>query len=97
MVNVGILFSFFYIVVVSWALWYLVASLASPLPWSTCNHDYNTDDCYSPVEDRTPGNANSTSSAEEYWMRNVLAADQGSWDNFVRITCWLTVPRKQQI
>ena len=85
MVNVGMLFSFFYIVVVSWALWYLVASLSSPLPWPICDHDYNTPECYSDDDGGGggPGNPNSTSSAEEYWIRNVLAADRGSWTHYV--------------
>ena len=33
MVSVGLLFAFFYIVVVSWSVWYLAASVGLRLEW----------------------------------------------------------------
>jgi len=47
-VSVAVLFSFFYMVVVSWSLWYLMASIdwSGKLEWSKCNHPYNTPDCF---------------------------------------------------
>ena len=51
-VSVGVLLSFFYNVVVSWSIWYFFASISSfPLEWSTCNHDYNSVNCYSKFQD----------------------------------------------
>ena len=32
---------------VSWAIWYLVASLSPALPWAHCGHPYNTPWCWS--------------------------------------------------
>ena len=87
MVNVGLLFSFFYIVVVSWSLWYLLVSFTTHLEWANCDHEYNTVDCFAnrddlndtvKMEDNTP-----VSSAEEYWSRNVLGMQGKTWDNFV--------------
>ena len=40
------LFSFFYMVVVSWSLWYLFASMTTSLEWAECGHAYNTPDCF---------------------------------------------------
>ena len=41
------LFSFFYMVVVSWSLWYLFASMTTAsLEWAKCGHAYNSPDCF---------------------------------------------------
>ena len=79
MVCVGVLLAFFYNVVVSWALWYLVVSLmsilvpGSRLEWAYCDHPYNN---------RTTCN-HTTTSVEEYWSRNVLAHSDHDWTNYV--------------
>jgi Sodium:neurotransmitter symporter family len=53
-VSVGALLSFFYNVVVSWSIWYFFTSVSSfPLEWSTCDHDYNTQNCYSRLQEET--------------------------------------------
>jgi SNF family Na+-dependent transporter len=65
-VSVGVLLSFFYNVVVSWSIWYLLASVTSyPVEWSSCDHDFNSDSCYSKFQDKTQchpdvGNASAT-------------------------------------
>ena len=37
----------FYIVVLAWAIYYLVASMATELPWASCTHWWNTANCRS--------------------------------------------------
>ena len=37
----------FYIVVLAWAIYYLVASMATELPWATCGNWWNTANCRS--------------------------------------------------
>ncbi|CAM1319687.1 Uncharacterised protein g7283 [Pycnogonum litorale] len=39
-----------YSVVISWTLFYLGSSFTNKLKWSTCNHDFNTENC---VEEQT--------------------------------------------
>jgi hypothetical protein len=38
--------AFFYNVVVSWSIWYTVATLLG-MDWEHCGHWYNTDTCWS--------------------------------------------------
>ncbi|XP_059094380.1 sodium- and chloride-dependent glycine transporter 2-like [Tigriopus californicus] len=82
MVSVSALFTFFYIVVVSWSIWYLFASLGTSLDWSTCDQYYNLPTCV-PVHGNATTITNATASVEEYWERYVLGFDQvDSWTHF---------------
>jgi len=40
----------YYIVVLSWGLYYFYSSWTSELPWADCNNDWNTDKCRNPYE-----------------------------------------------
>jgi solute carrier family 6 amino acid transporter-like protein 5/7/9/14 len=48
-VCVGLFLAFFYNVVVSWAIWYLIASFNPNLDWIKCGHWYNSPNCWSVV------------------------------------------------
>jgi len=40
----------YYIVILSWALYYFYCSFASDLPWRTCLNDWNTATCHNPYD-----------------------------------------------
>ena len=66
--------AFYYNVIIAWSVYFLVASLTTRLPWTTCDNDWNTNSCvvrnYSvdPM-DRNDNNStiNGTSAAQEYF------------------------------
>eukprot|EP00063_Salmo_salar_P043967 XP_014018802.1 PREDICTED: sodium- and chloride-dependent GABA transporter 2-like [Salmo salar] len=69
-----------YIIILAWALFYLVFSFSAQLPWASCTNPWNTDDCVDFSQNRTfnwTGQMNSTSAATEFWERRVLAISGG--------------------
>ncbi|XP_026519200.1 sodium- and chloride-dependent betaine transporter-like, partial [Terrapene carolina triunguis] len=61
----------YYIVILSWAIFYLFSSFTAVLPWATCNNPWNSDHCvdflnHSNVENWTAP-ANATSPVTEFW------------------------------
>uniref|UniRef100_A0AAR2INN9 Transporter n=1 Tax=Pygocentrus nattereri TaxID=42514 RepID=A0AAR2INN9_PYGNA len=87
-----------YMMILAWALFYLVFSFSSQLPWASCDNSWNTAACNviggNLALNRT-GLANSTSAATEFWERRVLSISTGiddvgkfSWELFL---CLLAV------
>ncbi|XP_054649760.1 sodium- and chloride-dependent GABA transporter 2-like [Dunckerocampus dactyliophorus] len=70
-----------YIIILSWALFYLLFSFSSQLPWSTCDNYWNTADCVDfTTSNHTLGgtnHTNRTSAATEFWERRVLNISRG--------------------
>ena len=50
MVTISTISNFQYVVVMAYALFFLFAGFQSELPWTTCDHDYNRDHCFSVPE-----------------------------------------------
>nr|CAH0109405.1 unnamed protein product [Daphnia galeata] len=60
----------YYNTIIGWAVYYFVASFTSELPWTSCDHPWNTNSCalVGPVDNGTFVR----SPAQEYFERNVL-------------------------
>uniref|UniRef100_A0A8B9U9S6 Transporter n=1 Tax=Anas zonorhyncha TaxID=75864 RepID=A0A8B9U9S6_9AVES len=71
----------YYIIILSWALFYLFSSFTSVLPWASCNNPWNSDLCVdflnkSSLDNRTMP-ANATSPVVEFWEKRVLGLTDG--------------------
>ena len=61
----------YYNVILSWAIYYFAMSFASELPWSTCNNDWNTDNCYLRIMSNTSSVENQTNLlSQSYYSLN---------------------------
>ncbi|XP_063221399.1 sodium-dependent serotonin transporter isoform X3 [Bacillus rossius redtenbacheri] len=59
----------YYNTIIGWAVYYLLASFRSELPWTSCNNSWNTAHCTNILE---PRSNRSTSPAREFFERSVL-------------------------
>ncbi|XP_073900527.1 sodium- and chloride-dependent GABA transporter 3 isoform X3 [Castor canadensis] len=72
----------YYIIILAWAIFYLCNCFTAELPWASCGHEWNTENCvefqklnvsnYSHVPLQ-----NATSPVIEFWERRVLAISDG--------------------
>uniref|UniRef100_UPI00358F8689 sodium- and chloride-dependent GABA transporter 3-like isoform X1 n=2 Tax=Myxine glutinosa TaxID=7769 RepID=UPI00358F8689 len=77
----------YYIIILSWAIFYLFSSFNTILPWSTCNNYWNTENCVefgtanaSLLNNSRAISANATSPVMEFWERRVLKISAGIED-----------------
>ncbi|KAM7068541.1 sodium-dependent serotonin transporter isoform 2-T2 [Molossus nigricans] len=67
----------YYNTIMAWALYYLISSFTNQLPWTSCNNPWNTDNCTNYFsEGNVTWTQDSTSPAEEFYMRHVLQIHQ---------------------
>ncbi|XP_072029633.1 sodium-dependent noradrenaline transporter-like [Amphiura filiformis] len=73
----------YYNAIIAWGVYYLFSSFTINLPWTGCNHSWNTEYCYNTRVNGTwvqvngeiipvNGTGNGSSSAEEFFNRGVL-------------------------
>jgi len=99
------LLNIYYIVIISWALYYFGLSFQATLPWTTCGNWWNTDACvafdsgtnHTMLEELKAANITPRDSVVEFWDNKVLQItdgidDMGSmvWPLFgTLVLCWI--------
>ncbi|TKC39049.1 hypothetical protein EI555_017328, partial [Monodon monoceros] len=72
---ISLYIGFFYNVIIAWALHYLFSSFTTELPWTHCNHTWNSPRCSdarAPSSSPDPNDTFRTTPAAEYFERGVL-------------------------
>ncbi|KAJ8384408.1 hypothetical protein AAFF_G00205410 [Aldrovandia affinis] len=72
----------YYIVILAWALFYLIFSFRAQLPWASCTNAWNTVNCVDLTTRNLTANwtqwtNTTTAAAVEFWERRVLAISGG--------------------
>lgn len=67
---IALYIAFYYNTIMAWALYYLLSSFQSTLPWSTCTNSWNTANCnhYMSTDHNVSWSNSSTSPAEEFYV-----------------------------
>merc|ERR1719336_2897866 len=83
-VVMSFLLTTYYNVIMSWALFYLVSSFSSTLPWEQCDHEWNSAQCRPIMGDNVTSEGNNTmkidnthSSTQEFYDRRMLQITEG--------------------
>merc|ERR1719422_1421329 len=83
-VVMSFLLTTYYNVIMSWALFYLVSSFSSTLPWEQCDHAWNSPQCRPIMADNITSDDNNTmmidnthSSTQEFYDRRMLQITEG--------------------
>uniref|UniRef100_A0A8C5NK76 Transporter n=1 Tax=Junco hyemalis TaxID=40217 RepID=A0A8C5NK76_JUNHY len=72
----------YYIIILAWAIFYLFNCFTTELPWASCGHEWNTENCVE-FQKLNMSNCsqvslqNATSPVMEFWERRVLAISDG--------------------
>lgn len=74
---IAYLVAFYYNVIIAWSFFYLVSSFTSSLPWTTCGHKWNTDNC-SDLYHNFTNTTNTTSPAKEFFEMRVLGLNNSN-------------------
>uniref|UniRef100_A0A665UVK6 Transporter n=1 Tax=Echeneis naucrates TaxID=173247 RepID=A0A665UVK6_ECHNA len=71
---IALYIAFYYNTIMAWALYYLLSSFQSTLPWTTCTNSWNTANCnrYMSTDHNVSWSNSSISPAEEFYTRQVL-------------------------
>ncbi|XP_055385962.1 sodium- and chloride-dependent GABA transporter ine isoform X3 [Condylostylus longicornis] len=100
-VVVSFLMSTYYSVIIGYSIYYFFTSMKTDLPWTGCNHRWNTPDCWIPERQHANITKSETSRtpSEEFFERKVLQISTGiedpgtmRWELFACLICaWLLV------
>jgi solute carrier family 6 GABA transporter-like protein 6/8/11/12/13 len=89
----------YYIVIITWDLYFLFSSFNSEVPWKNCNNSWNTADCWDGTLNSSFQTNNSRSPSDEFYRRKILSEtasiEDFGWPKWelvlVAYTAWIVV------
>ncbi|CAG5123513.1 unnamed protein product, partial [Candidula unifasciata] len=86
-VMISFLFTTYYIIIITWSVYYMFNTFTDTLPWTSCNNTWNSPHCWDPlVLNASAGAGNQTligqpndsrSPTEDFFIENVLEKSSG--------------------
>ncbi|XP_059171992.1 sodium- and chloride-dependent GABA transporter ine-like [Physella acuta] len=85
-VMISFLFTTYYIVIIAWSFYYMFSCFTDTLPWTHCNHTWNSPQCWDTSQINSTALDNGTtlqqpngsrSPTEDFFIENVLARSSG--------------------
>lgn len=72
----------YYIIIITWAIYFIVSSFSNQVPWATCNNEWNTPDCWDGNGNASMKFTNNSKTPSEEFFKNRLLAESSSMDQF---------------
>lgn len=99
-VVISYLFTTYYVIIISWAVYYMFNCFQSELPWTGCDYDWSSPQCWVNSTNATfPRPNDSRSPTEDFYIENLLQRtpgieEQGTirWELLlILLGCWVLV------
>lgn len=72
----------YYIVIITWAIFFIYSSFNSEVPWSNCNNTWNTPDCWDGSLNLSSKQSNDSKTPSEEFFRHKLLKESNSMEDF---------------
>ena len=85
----------YYNVILSWAIYYFAMSFSAELPWSNCNNDWNTENCYLRIGVNSTTNVNQTTNSSFSSNNTDVAGIDVTFQSMVKNTSARRTPTEE--
>lgn len=98
-VVISFLFTTYYVIIITWAFFYMFSTFQSDLPWVGCDHDWSSVHCWVNGSNATVQGNDSRSPTEDFFIERVLKRSSGieeqggmRWELFgILLLCWIII------
>ena len=66
---ISFLFTTYYVIIITWSLFYMFSTMQAQLPWEGCHHDWSSPQCWTNSSNHTlPRSNDSRSPTEDFYL-----------------------------
>lgn len=81
-VVISFLLTTYYIVIITWAIYFIISSFANRVPWSDCKNSWNTIDCWDGSQNASMKVSNNSRTPSEEFFKYKILNESDSMENF---------------